>query len=473
MSYSVSSIQNISSPFSASAGLTGHRILDLQHAICQGNAKAVSNLIQEGYYPRQRNTVLELPRLPNGQWPLHQAIRSGQPQIAAFLIENGVDPSLKDEQGLSAIDLAFLIGDRNLIVKVLGTQIGNEVLEARHQIQSEDTAAYLSRFRKEIDQIASFKDKPLPLHCSISYEGLLNGTPWLARTDENGFLPLHYAAIRNDIQGIEVLANSSLAVSGIYYPSKEQTGPVLTANGASPLHLAAASGSVETILRLIELGFDPNQPNALGQTPLHYAAIGDQLLAFKALASKGARVHLLDKEGLSPLALFGATAAARDPLSVSSTELALFGASSLYWLSRAAAAPAWAAASLCGVELATLASQFETVSEMVQGTLEKIETFSESRHLPLRFPKGNPANHWFSKAAAAALLGAAYAATPWYSLPIQAYATYLTAAAAFKGLQACVKNKDYRRKHLEMKISMHGMNLMMPLFATATRLFGR
>lgn len=50
---------------------------------------------------------------------------------------------------------------------------------------------------------------------------------------------------------------------------------LLAKNYVSPLHLAAASGHHEIVRLLISRGAEVNQMDILGNTPLHYAAVGN------------------------------------------------------------------------------------------------------------------------------------------------------------------------------------------------------
>jgi len=537
-------------------GLAGHRLLDLQNAILKGNKKDVMEMLKQGYFPRPKNEPLELSRLPNGEFPLHLAVRCGYADIVELLVKNGVDPSIKDAQGLSAIDLAVQIGNKKLFTAILGTQIGKDVLEARERLKASETdlASHFDRLRKEVDRFSTFKGKNISDVCEAAYLGMLNGTPLLEKLDNEGFAPIHYAAMRNDWHVFDVLAprieqnaqfryesiapvsnapvetppianifpklspadqpapykppmsaeliaeideprppaynpavmppNSASqtsqppAFNPLWTKSKEQPksepieelpkipNPTLqfsTAKGDTPLHLAAACGSTESVQKLIELGANPNAANFQGQTPLHYAAIGDHLPAFRSLIDKGASPLLQDFEGANPLALFGASAASRDPLSISKTDLALFGASSVYWLSRFAGSPLSPllhTASAFGIHAAALGFAADSAGEIVKKAADTVESVAGKWNIPFHIPIENS---WLKLAGAGAVLAASYA-TPWVSIPLQAYGTYKAAQAAIGGLKACQKNKDYRRLKVELKTVIHGMNLVMPFY---------
>lgn len=66
----------------------------------------------------------------------------------------------------------------------------------------------------------------------------------------------------------------------------------------TPLHQAAVHGSVRAV---IDEGFDVNEPDADGLTPLHMACINKNYDGAKELLEAGAHVDPQDKWGNTPL----------------------------------------------------------------------------------------------------------------------------------------------------------------------------
>lgn len=76
-------------------------------------------------------------------------------------------------------------------------------------------------------------------------------------------------------------------------------------DGATPLHLACAFGTVanDVVAYLISKGASVDARTALGATPLHYAAAAGNTPAAKLLIAKGADVEAQTKDGTTPIAI--------------------------------------------------------------------------------------------------------------------------------------------------------------------------
>ena len=72
-------------------------------------------------------------------------------------------------------------------------------------------------------------------------------------------------------------------------------------DNATPLHLAAESGSVKIIEFLVSKGADVNAKNAVGETPLHGYGARTNLEIAEFLISKRADVNAKNSEGDTPL----------------------------------------------------------------------------------------------------------------------------------------------------------------------------
>lgn len=97
---------------------------------------------------------------------------------------------------------------------------------------------------------------------------------------------MHYAALMNDIQALEVfiLAGGDVNVRDEEYED-------------TPLHVAAWKGNLEIARVLIKEGSNVNSLNNSLLTPLHYAVFIGHLQLVKELIKSGADVSLSTKDG--------------------------------------------------------------------------------------------------------------------------------------------------------------------------------
>jgi ankyrin repeat protein len=69
------------------------------------------------------------------------------------------------------------------------------------------------------------------------------------------------------------------------------------------LHRAAQDGDVGEVERLLSVGYQPNEFDELGKTPLHYAAEGGHLQVIELLITSGADVNANDERVIGNTAL--------------------------------------------------------------------------------------------------------------------------------------------------------------------------
>jgi ankyrin repeat protein len=105
----------------------------------------------------------------------------------------------------------------------------------------------------------------------------------------DGSTPLHWAAYRDDLAGVDRLIRGGANVSA--------------ANdlGATPLWAASLNGSVPIVKRLLEAGANPNTPLLSGETPLMAASRAGKSAVVETLLAKGANPNASGPRGQTAL----------------------------------------------------------------------------------------------------------------------------------------------------------------------------
>ena len=226
--------------------------------------------------------------LPNGELPLHFAIRNRSLKIIDHLFNHDQTViAKKDDQGLTALDHLFLTNDKNYQAEVLGLffkRILNDVKETAKNI----SPAQVDFIKKQVVFIENKKSE---------FDKILSQ--------------------------IETRANVNQ----------------ITSNGQTPLHFAAYHNDVELLEKLINLGANPNVPDDLGLTPIHYAIFNknEDFIVLRYLIERGADPSINSHE-ITPLALMAHVAEIRsnerDPLKQDLLQTLLCVCSIATWIQR-------------------------------------------------------------------------------------------------------------------------------------------
>ena len=273
-------------------------------------------------------------KLPNGELPLHYAIRLNRPSVVKYFLEKGcVDPLMKDHQGLTAFDHAFISKNEKMIALVLSASLGKAIPESALLGQVE--MGEWQKLAQDIRDIRSPKVTELhPLH-QAAFMGDIEELDKLARqkidlngSDLSGMTAIHYAVLGGNEDAVRYLLQRKVRLD------------TKTANGMTLLHLSAMSGSAPILKQLLDtLKFDPNASDASGRTPLHFAAAATHLDAARLLVERGGD-PLVKTMRTTPFTIFKVLAeqrsSQRDPLALDSSAAATFGsfvasAASHYW----------------------------------------------------------------------------------------------------------------------------------------------
>ena len=172
------------------------------------------------------------------RYPLHWAAAQGETEIAAALMDSGLDVNSLTYAEWTPLHWAAREGHTETVKLLL------------------DRGA-------QVD--AQCKTGWTPLHWAVLYgrsptvELLLERGAQVNLGDEDGELPLHYAARRGHIDIVEMLLDRGADVNGA------------TLVGITALHNAAAYGRTEVAQLLIQRGAQVNARTRTGITPLYWA----------------------------------------------------------------------------------------------------------------------------------------------------------------------------------------------------------
>jgi ankyrin repeat protein len=111
----------------------------------------------------------------------------------------------------------------------------------------------------------------------------------------DGLTPLHFFAIKGDVQAIQSLLDSGAAVNA----KVALNDSAAARRGDTPLHLAAREGKLEAVALLLSRGADARVADDEGITPLHMAARWPEVAG--ALMAAGADVDAVDQTRRTPL----------------------------------------------------------------------------------------------------------------------------------------------------------------------------
>ncbi len=200
---------------------------------------------------------------------------------------------------------AAVNGDKNLLKKLLS---GNDDLNI-NGIDSEGRTALIGAAYQGNNQI-----------CTM----LISAGANLNKADNKGFNALDYAASRGLVDTVKILLQNSnrsdnehhieyamlmqAAFSGRNDLLPKGSNKLYSVNrisveGKAPLHIAAATGSVDMVNEILKRGAKINMKLPNGQTALHWAAQNNRTFIINLLLKNKASINAQDNAGNTPLML--------------------------------------------------------------------------------------------------------------------------------------------------------------------------
>lgn len=255
----------------------GHT-MPLNHAAFSGNPDIVKILLDNG---AKIDSIDQ-----HGQTPLHVASLNDMLDVVRIFLDKGVDIDAKDKNGYTSLHFACCAGSPEIVNILLskGAKVKNDSihgLTVLHFAASISTAITLIN-----DQavVASSDDRR-----SEVVKILLNNGIDVDVKDEDGFTPLHIAALRNNFGFVNILLDNGANIDA-------------EANdGSTALHCSTENNSPETLKVLLDRKAKIDAKNKLGHTPLHVAALRGKLEIVNTLITEGAKADAQDESGWTPL----------------------------------------------------------------------------------------------------------------------------------------------------------------------------
>ncbi|SDM22238.1 hypothetical protein SAMN05421823_111147 [Catalinimonas alkaloidigena] len=220
-------------------------------------------------------TVLGLHAEPSH---LHQAVASGDVQRVNELLQQGVSPEERDDQGQTPLFLAVQSEGREMVMLLL----------RHHADVGARDAQGCTPFL-----IAAAHDQ------TVAALLLLDQGAKLGATDKDGNSALHYAASTGSLRMVEFLLARGLDLEKT---NRHHRTPLMAAILGSPLFETSEVGErVQAAELLLTRGANPNAQDLEGNMPLHLSASADALSPFtRLLLRHGGDASARNKAGQTP-----------------------------------------------------------------------------------------------------------------------------------------------------------------------------
>ena len=220
--------------------------------------------------------------------------------LVLYLLERGLDPNVRGDEGLTPLLVAVYFG-YSTVVEVLLTHGADPHLHADNGQSSVHIAAGQGHWEvlemmidhganANLQATTSVQSDVMPLHLAIEGQHLAaaevllkHGADVQASTD--GVFPIHRAVFVSDLAMVQLLLT--------YAANPNSIGP----DGARPLHLAAQEGNKDVVNVLLNNGADISVRDDHGFTPLLFALRSGHIAIMKTLLQNGANPNVLFDSG--------------------------------------------------------------------------------------------------------------------------------------------------------------------------------
>ena len=249
-----------------------------------------------------------------GRRAVHLAAADGNVESLTLLLDAGSDFQVPDAWGLSPLGIALMHNAAPVAALLKSRGAVENIFDAVYNGDLRAAAALLAHNKSFAHATNNFDASVVEIAARSGREDVLKllldkGAPADWTNPRSGLTVLHVAAFYNRPGAADLLIRRGARVAAADH------------SGLTPLHLAAARGSAETVALLLKLKMDANLRTAVpvreasapyvprqstglaGDTPLHCAALFVHTNVISLLLKAGASINATNLAGRTPLDL--------------------------------------------------------------------------------------------------------------------------------------------------------------------------
>lgn len=255
-----------------------------------GNVETIKILLEAGADINARDD--------NDETPLHCAVHNEKIAIVKYLIDNGADIEARENfmQLTPLLYSVFWFQGKEEVVSLLLIECGADITKKDKEGNTTLHLAAKNNSTSKIVAILLLKDADVNVR---NNNGELPVDLAKEKENENSWLMLSTKGILRDLFCLATLGDMHKVYTFI-----SQNPDIITAKnseGITPLHFAAITDNLKLAKLLLLRGADIHTKDYNGRTPLYWAARETCPDIVDLLVKKGADVNATDLEGLTPL----------------------------------------------------------------------------------------------------------------------------------------------------------------------------